>query len=89
MEEMAKYHSLLTEEDVAAVKKLGLILKIAESFDRSMSGIITGITCDVLGDSVIMKTITESHTDCSLEISDALNCRNEFKASYGKNLEIL
>ena len=89
MEEMVKYHSLLTEEDIAAVRKLGLVLKIAESFDRSMSGIITGITCDVLGDSVIMKTITEGHADCSLEISDALNCKAEFKAAYGKNLEIL
>ena len=88
-EDMVKYQSMLTEEDIDAVKKLGLVLKIAESFDRSMSGIITGITCDILGDSVIMKTITENHTDCSLEIGDALNCKAEFKTAYGKNLEIL
>lgn len=88
-EDMQKYLSMLTEEDIDAVKKLGLVLKIAESFDRSMSGIITGITCDILGDSVIMKTITENHADCSLEISDAMNCKAEFKAAYGKNLEIL
>ena len=87
--DMTKYLSMLTEEDIDAVKKLGLVLKIAESFDRSMSGIITGITCDILGDSVIMKTITENNADCSLEINDALNCKAEFKASYGKNLEIL
>ena len=87
--DMTKYLSMLSEEDIDAVKKLGLVLKIAESFDRSMSGIITGITCDILGDSVIMKTITENNADCSLEINDALSCKAEFKASYGKNLEIL
>ncbi len=86
-EQLLKYQSMLTEEDISAVFKLGVILKIAESFDRSMSGLITGISCDVLGDSVIMKT--EATGDCSLEIKDALYCRNEFKRAYKKNLEIL
>lgn len=84
---LQKYQSMLNDEDIAAVHKLGVILKIAESFDRSMSGLITGISCDVLGDSVIMKT--EALGDCSLEIKDALYCRNEFKRAYKKNLEIL
>ena len=70
-----------------AVNKLGLILKIAESFDRSMSGLITEISCDVLGDSVIMKTVANG--DCSLEIQDALTCRSTFKKAYHKNLDIL
>lgn len=86
-ERISPYMSLLTEEDYEAVKKLGVVLKIAESFDRSMSGLIIGITCDLLGDSVIMKT--ESEGDCSLEIKDALRCSLEFKKAFGKNLEIL
>ncbi len=86
-EEILRYQSMFTEEDFDAVRKLGLILKIAESFDRSMSGIITGISCDVLGDSVIMKT--EATGDCSLEIKDALTCRATFKKAYKKNLDIL
>ena len=85
-ESISGYLSLLNEEDIEAVKKLGVIIKIAESFDRSMSGLITGITCDLLGDSVIMKT--ESEGDCSLEIKDALTC-SQFKKAFGKNLEIL
>ena len=63
---MSKYRVLLSQEDVEAIKKLSVILRIAESFDRSQSGLITGINCDVLGDSVIMKTETQG--DCSLEI---------------------
>lgn len=86
-ESISPYIRLLTDEDYEAVKKLGVILKIAESFDRSMSGLITGITCDLLGDSVIMKT--ESEGDCSLEIKDAITCSLEFKKAFGKNLEIL
>lgn len=85
--EMYKYRTMLTNEDIEAIKKLSVILRIAESFDRSQSGLITGINCDVLGDSVIMKTETEG--DCSLEIKDALTAASEFKRAYSKNLEIL
>lgn len=86
-EELIKYKDLLNVEDLDAIKKLSVILRIAESFDRSMSSVITGISCDVLGDSVIVKTETEG--DCSLEIKDALTAAADFKDAYGKTLEIL
>ena len=70
-----------------AVKKLGVLLRIAESLDRSMSGMVTGVNCDVLGDSVIMKT--EVAGDASLEIRDASGANTEFKRAFRKNLEIL
>ena len=77
----------LTEEDLEAVRKLGVMLRIAESLDRSSSGCVKGINCDVLGDSVIMKTEVEG--DASLEIRDALTANSEFRKSFRKNLEIL
>ena len=86
-EELIKYKDLLNVEVLDAIKKLSVILRIAESFDRSMSSVITGISCDVLGDSVIVKTETEG--DCSLEIKDALTAAADFKDAYGKTLEIL
>lgn len=85
--DLLKFKNVLTEEDVDAVRKLGVILRIAESFDRSMSGMVKGVNCDVLGDSVIMKIETEG--DCSLEVKDALSSSVEFKRAYKKNLEIL
>ncbi len=85
--EWAKYKDIVQEEDLDAVKKLGVILRIAESLDRSMSGVIKGINCDVLGDSVIMKT--EVDGDATLEIRDAMNANTEFKRAFRKNLEIL
>ncbi len=85
--EFARYRDMLTDEDIDAVNKLGVIVRIAESFDRSMSSMIKTITCDVLGDSVIMKT--EAEGNCSLEIKDAMTAASEFRKAYRKNLQIL
>ncbi len=87
MQEWNKYKDILREEDLVAVLKLSVILRIAESLDRSMSGAVKTLNCDVLGDSVIMKTEVEG--DCSLEIKDALTAGAEFARAYKKNLEIL
>jgi len=88
-EELLRYKSLLTQEDLEAIRRLSVILRISESFDRSMSGIVTTISCDVLGHSVIIKTESETGGDCSLEVKDAVSAAADFKAAYGKNLEIL
>lgn len=85
--EWQKYKDIVGEEDIEAVKKLGVLLHLAESFDRSHAGLVTGITCDVLGDSVIMKT--ELAGDAMLEIRTAMNVAGEFKKYFRKNLEIL
>lgn len=82
-----KYLDILTEEEISAVRKLGVIVRIAECFDRSCGGAIVGLSCDVLGDSVILKTKTQG--DCTLEIKDALGALPEFKRAFRKNLEIL
>lgn len=87
MGEWVKYKDLVLEEDLDAVKKLGVLLRIAESLDRTQCGVVTGINCDVLGDSVIMKT--EITGDAALEIRDAAASNPEFKRAFKKNLEIL
>ena len=87
MSDWVKYKEYISEEDVEAIRKLGVMLRIAESLDRSMSSCVNGLNCDVLGDSVIMKT--EVDGDASLEIKDALNCSSDFKRIFHKNLEIL
>ena len=82
-----KYKDIVLEEDLDAVRKLGVMLRIAESLDRGCAGTIRGINCDVLGDSVIMKTEVEG--DATLEIRDAMAANGEFRKSFRKNLEIL
>ena len=83
----AKYKDIVLEEDLDAVKKLGVLLRIGEALDRSGLGVVTGINCDVLGDSVIMKT--ELAGDAALEIRQAMAAGPEFKRTFKKNLEIL
>jgi exopolyphosphatase/guanosine-5'-triphosphate,3'-diphosphate pyrophosphatase len=85
--EWSKYKDIVLEEDFEAVKKLGVLLRLAESLDRTECSLVTGINCDVLGDSVIMKT--EVTGDATLEIRDASKCNPEFKKAFRKNLEIL
>jgi exopolyphosphatase/guanosine-5'-triphosphate,3'-diphosphate pyrophosphatase len=82
-----RYRDVLHEEDIEIVKRLGVMLRIAESLDRSMSGAVKGINCDILGESVIMKTEVEG--DAMLEIRDAMAAGVEFRKAFHKNLEIL
>ena len=82
-----RYKDIVLEEDLDAVKKLGVLLRIAESLDRTHCGLVTGLNCDVLGDSVIMKTIVSG--DAALEIRDAEAANPEFRKAFKKNLEIL
>ena len=83
----ARYRDVVSEDDLEVVKKLGVMLRIAESLDRAGAGTIKSINCDILGDSVIMKTEVEG--DASLEIKNAMAASTEFRKSFHKNLEIL
>ena len=87
LSEWVRFKEYVSEEDLMAVKKLAVILKIAEALDITGFGNVTDISCDILGDSVIMKTIVKE--DCAFEISYAMLCGNEFKKAFGKNLEVL
>ena len=82
-----RYKDIIKDEDFEIIRKLGILLRIAECLDRSGLGMVTGINCDVLGDSVIMKT--ELAGDATLEIRQAMEAGPEFKRNFKKNLEIL
>lgn len=85
--EWSKYRDLVGDEDVDAIRKMGVMLRIAASLDRSLSSVVQGINCDILGDSVIMKT--EINGDATLEINAANELVADFRKVFKKNLEIL
>lgn len=85
--DLVRFKDYIDETDVEVIRKLGIILRIAESLDRSMASVVTGINCDVLGDSVIMKT--ELAGDATLEIKDAMGAATDFKRIFKKKLDIL
>lgn len=87
LSEWIKYKDIITEEDLDAVKKLGVILALAENLDRCKNGVVVDINCDILGDSVIMKTVATAEAD--YQIRKALECGKDFEKNFHKKLEIL
>lgn len=87
LSEWVKYKDILADEDPTSVKKLGCIIKIATLLNVSGSNAVKDISCDILGDTVILKTAVEK--DAKLEISQAMTMAVDFKKIFGKNLQIL
>ena len=85
--EWNKYKELVCDEDIDSVRKMGVMLRIASALDRGLSSVVKGVNCDILGDSVIMKTIVT--IDASIEIREALKSSQDFKKVYKKTLEVL
>ncbi len=82
-----RYKDIVSEDDFDAVKKLAVIIKMATMLNITNSNSVKDIACDVLGDTVILKT--EVERDATLEISQAMSVAPDFKKVYGKNLQIL
>lgn len=87
LNEWIKYKGLLTEEDLDAVRKLGVIIKLAVAFNISGKPVVQDIECDILGDSIIMKTVTE--TDATYEIMEGMKVAPDYKKIYKKSLQII
>ncbi len=87
LNEWIKYNSILTDEDLDAVRKLGIIVKLAVNLNASRNGIIKDVACDILGDSIIMKTIVEG--DASFEILEGMNVAQDYKKVYKKSLQVI
>ncbi|MBE7082719.1 MAG: hypothetical protein E7378_03500 [Clostridiales bacterium] len=85
--EWMRYKDILTDEDLDAVRKLGVLIKLACAMDKSRMGNITDITCDILGDSIIMKTIVKA--DASFDIIQAQKCMPDFKKVFKKVLQVI
>ncbi|MGI5841789.1 MAG: hypothetical protein ACOX6H_00620 [Christensenellales bacterium] len=82
-----KYKDILNEEDLDAVRKIGMIIKLAHALDKSQNNVVEDINCDILGDSVILKTVVKG--DASFEILLANKIAPEFKKVFKKNLQVI
>ncbi len=87
LNEWIKYKDILMEEDLDAVRKLGIIVKLAVALNASRKSVIQDIVCDILGDSIIMKTIVEG--DASFEILEGMKVAQDYKKVYKKSLQII
>ena len=85
--EVMKYREILTDEDVDAIRKLGLLVNLAVNLNASRKNVINDIVCDILGDSIIMKTVVT--TDPSFEIMQSMKVSDDFKKIFKKSLQII
>lgn len=84
-----KYKDILTEEDLDAVRKLGVIVKLADALNASKKNVITDVVCDILGDSIIMKTVIEAGVNVNFEIMEGMKVAPAYKKVYKKSLQII
>ena len=87
MTDWVRYSSMLTEADLDGVRKLAIIVRLASKLDMFNTGKVRDICCDILGDSVIMKTIVESPAE--MEIAEGKKVAVDFAKAFKKHLEIL
>lgn len=82
-----RYKDLLLDEDLDAVRKLAVIIRLASALDKTHRNVVQDISCDILGDSVIMKTIVT--IDANIEVREAIKTCNDFRKVFKKTLEVL
>ena len=85
--EMMKYKEIMDEDDIDAIRKLGVIINLAVNLNASRKNVITDIICDILGDSIIMKTVLNG--DPSFEIIQSMKIADDFKKIFKKSLQII
>lgn len=81
-----QYKNVIHQKDVEIIEKIAVLLRLAESLDRSMTGIVNDLEAAVDGDIVKVETIAQKYPE--LEIYDALSSSKQFERVYGKNLVI-
>ena len=96
--EWVRYKDIVTDDDLDAVRKLSVIVAMAEALNIRKCDAIKDISCDILGDSVILKLIAEDKSKgngkidvnaLQMEIFYAKKYGQEFVRAFKKNLEIL
>jgi len=99
--EWIKYKDIVTDEDLEAVRKLSTIVAIGQKIDirggDTEESHVKDISCDVLGDSVIIKLITDIEgraekidiSAADVEIFITRRMGKEFQKTFKKTLEML
>ncbi|MGE5372137.1 MAG: exopolyphosphatase [Solirubrobacterales bacterium] len=85
--DLSLYKGLVHKQDESMIFKLGILLRISRSLDRSMNGIIERIDCDVQKDAVILKVTARDNPE--FEIREAIKWNTSFKRIFKKNLYIV
>lgn len=87
LSEWMKYKDIVNDEDLDAVRKLGIIVRLAVALNSSRKQQVNDIVCDILGDSIIMKTIASG--DVTYDIMQGMGVAQDYRKIFKKNLQII
>lgn len=82
-----KIKKLFSKEEIYTIKKLGMLLSIAEGLDRSLSLKVKDIKCRKIKNHVLIKTI--NYDDISIELTYLKNFKSDFKKIFGLDMMIV
>lgn len=82
-----KYKDIVDEEDLISARKIGTMIAIAKALDCTKQKKITQLSCDLLGDIVIIKAT--STQDISHELAEANKLLPIFKKVFKKSFQIM
>lgn len=80
-------HGPLHPEDIEAVERLGVLLRISNSLDRCGVKAVSFVHCEVSDSKVVVKAQTRKGAE--LELHDAMRAAGDFARLFGRTLEIV
>ena len=81
----SQYVTLLNEEDKYVIQRLGIILRLAECFDRKRNGNITKVACKLKSDRLFIHLFAKGTTEG--ERKEVESCGAYFTKVFGKTLQ--
>lgn len=78
------YVTLLTDEDKYVIQRLGIILRLAECFDRKRNGNITKVQCKLRSDRLFLHLLSKGTTEG--EQKEVEGCGAYFTKVFGNTL---
>lgn len=82
----AHFCSIINRLDIANAEYAAILIRIAESLDRSLSGSVKDLSLSFDEESVTIEV--EASTNIDLEINEALKSKEAFESIYNRNLII-
>lgn len=81
------YYRMLDKNELTIAKMMAVFIRLAEALDKSETGCIKDISCEIAGNIVLIKTIKIK--EASIELRSVLEYSPIFQKMFGKRLEII
>ncbi|MBR4407334.1 MAG: hypothetical protein IKT27_03375 [Clostridia bacterium] len=82
-----RYKEIVNEDDLMIARKIGMIIALASALDCTKQKKIKELSCDLLGDIVIIKA--KATEDISYELAEATKLLPNFRKVFKKSFQIM